>query len=592
MTVLASLASLHERLAAEGAAPPFGFSRENVSFCIVLGPTGAVVGVDDLRESVDGTLRPARRLVPRAVRRCGQPLPNFLWDKTAYTLGATGAREAAAKLRAGREHAAFKDLHHRLLDGCGDAGARALLGFLDAWRPGDFGGLPLPEGALDANVAFRLDAGPPLHERPALRRVWLRSLEAGQGAEGVCLATGARAPIARLHSAVKGVAGTQSSGASLISFEKDAFKSFGKERGANAPVSERAAFACAAALNTLLERGSGRRFHLGDTTAVYWAEAPAGGPAAGAAEDLFARLIDPRAEEPAAALEALAAIEANRPPGKAAAGVDEATPLCVLGLAPNAARVSVRFWIRCPIGEIERRVHEHWEDLRLDPPAWRTPPAPWRVLRETALGGKSRNVPPALAGALARAILEGGRYPRPLLAATITRMRKDREVSGRRAAILKACIARDHRLGLEEESVPMGLDENETNQAYRLGRLFALYERLERATAGSGARTVLSGRRFAAASAAPAAVFPLLERDSVRRLARLRRAGKGGLADWFNTLIDAVVDGLDTSLPRSLSLADQGRFTIGYHHQRTAGRDAGAAGPEADPGLHPPGEDE
>ncbi len=573
MTVLASLASLHERLAAEGAAPPFGFSRENISFCIVLGPTGAVAGVDDLREKVDGTLRPARRLVPRAVRRSGQPMPNFLWDKTAYTLGATGAREAAAKLRAEREHAAFKDLHHRLLNGCGDAGARALLGFLDAWRPGDLGGLLLPEDALDANIAFRIDAGPPLHERPALRRVWLRSLEAGQGAEGVCLATGARAPIARLHSAVKGVAGAQSSGASLISFEKDAFKSFGKERGANAPVSERAAFTSATALNTLLERDSSHRFQLGDTTAVFWAAAPAGDPAAAAAE-------------------ALAAIEANRPPGNAAAGIDEATPLCVLGLAPNAARVSVRFWIRCPIGEIERRVHEHWEDLRLDPPAWRAPPAPWRVLRETALGGKSRNVPPALAGALARAILEGGRYPRPLLAATITRMRKDLEVSGRRAAIVKACIARDHRLGLEEEGVPMGLDENETNRAYRLGRLFAVYERLERATAGSGARTALSGRRFAAASSAPAAVFPLLERDSVRRLARLRRAGKGGLAHWFNTLIDAVVDGLDTSLPRSLSLADQGRFAIGYHHQRTAGRDAGAAGPEASPGLHLPGEDE
>ena len=360
----------------------------------------------------------------------------------------------------------------------------------------------------------------------------------------------------------------------MVSFDKDAFKSFGKERGANAPVSERAAFAYAASLNALLEHNSKRRIQIGDATTVFWAEAARDDTRAGAAEDLLSMLVAPPtdAEEIAKVADKLAAIAKGRPLTEVDPAVDKDTQFCVLGLAPNAARVSIRFWHRNTIGELARRIAEHWRDLRLEPAPRGTPPAAWRLLKETAAQGKAQNIPPTLGGALMRAIFGGGRYPRSLLAAVIGRMRADKDVNGLRAAICKACLARDHRLGFEEEDVPVGLSREEANPAYRLGRLFAVYESVQRAALGNNVNATIKDRYFGAASATPASVFPLLERNSVSHLASLRKGDKGGLARWFDGEIDEILAGMDTEFPRSLRLEDQGRFAIGYHHQRKTRR--------------------
>ena len=568
MTILSSLVGLYERLADDGTAPAAGFSRENISYAVVLSPAGEAVDVQDVRDTSTGKPRPSRRDVPRAVKRVGQPLPNFLWDKTTFALGVGNAREPA---RVEREHAAFKDFHRRLLATCEDPGARAFLRFLDRWRAEDFENLRYAEDMRDANVVFRIDGAGflhDLHDRPFVRDIWLNSLE--QGMKGLCLVTGERAAIARLHPSVKGVAGAQPAGASMVSFDKDAFKSFGKERGANAPVSERAAFAYTAALNTLLERDSRRRIRIGDATTVFWAEAAGDEAHAAAAEDLFSVLAEPPTDDEETAKVAgwLAAVDK----GKLPAEVDPDTRFCVLGLAPNAARVSIRFWHRNLIGEFARRISEHWSDLRLEPAPWRTPPAAWSLLRETAAQGKAQNIPPTLGGALMRAILGGGPYPRSLLAAVVGRMRADKHVTGRRAAICKACLARDHRLGLGEEDVPVGLSREEANPAYRLGRLFAVYEKVQQAALGRNVNATIKDRYFGAASATPASVFPLLERNSMHHLATLRKGDKGGLAHWFDREIDEILAGMGAEFPRSLRLQDQGRFAIGYHHQRETKR--------------------
>ena len=587
MNILHSLTDLYDRLESNGKAPSYGFSRENISFAIVLSPADSLSNVLDLRDTSGKTPRPRRLEVPRPVKRTGQPAPNFLWDKTSFVLGA-GTGESSRVLR---EHAAFKGFHERLLASSNDQGAQALLRFLRGWRVEEYDGLPHAQEMLDTNIVFSLeDEMQFLHQRSSVKQIWLGHLAAEQGASGLCLVTGEQASIARLHPSVKGVAGAQGSGASIVSFDKDAFKSFGKERGANAPVSERAAFAYTTSLNTLLERGSRQRIRIGDATTLFWADASGNEAKAREAEDLFSILFsDPPTDEQEAAevSDKLSAIANGRPLAEVEPEVDEDTRFFVLGLAPNAARLSIRFWYEDSIGTISRRIGEHWRDLHLEPTPWRTPPAARRLLYEAAAQRKAENIPPTLTGALMRAILSGGRYPRSLLAAVITRIRTDKEITGLRAAICKASLVRDHRLGFEEEDVPVSLNPDETNPAYRLGRLFAVYENVQREALGKNLNTTIKDRFFASASATPASVFPLLVRNASHHIASLRKGDKGGLAHWFEKEIDSIFSGVASTFPRSLRLEDQGRFAIGYHHQRATKRGVPKSeGDRIDAGTH------
>ena len=302
MSILHSLTGLYDRLESSGKSPSYGFSRENISYAIVLSPEGSLSDVLDLRDTSGRMPRPRRLEVPRAVKRTGQPAPNFLWDKTSFVLGA-GTNEFSRVLR---EHTAFKDFHERLLVSSGDEGARALLRFLKGWRVEAYHDLPHALEMLDTNIVFSLEEEMQfLHKRSSVTQIWLDHLASEQGASGLCLVTGEQTSIARLHPSVKGVAGAQGSGASIVSFDKDAFKSFGKERGANAPVSERAAFAYTTSLNTLLERGSRQRIRIGDATTLFWADASGNEAKASAAEGFFLDFLSgpPTDEEEAAQIQ-------------------------------------------------------------------------------------------------------------------------------------------------------------------------------------------------------------------------------------------------------------------------------------------------
>lgn len=577
MSILQALVGHYDRLLANDEAPEYGYSLDDVSFGIVLSRQGEVVDVLDLRDMSGRTPRPSRRLVPRRAIRTVNVVSNFLWDNTAYVLGVKVDRNLKVPIRAQRgEHADFRQLHLRLLAGTDDSGLKALLAFLEKWNVENFGDLPHANDILDTNIVFRVDGEQRfIHERPAARRVWQDYLAEQGQAEGRCLVTGELGPVQRLHPKVKGVKGAQSSGASLVSFNLDAFESFGQPQGNNAPVSEQAAFAYTTTLNTLLARTSSQNIQIGDATTVFWAEAAGDEAEAEAAEDLFSILAEPEiptdAEEAVRVADKLTAVADGRPLTDVQPEVNEDTRFFVLGLAPNAARLSVRFWYEDSIGSIARRIGEHWRDIRLEPSPWSTPPAVWRLLLETAAQRRAANIPPALGGDLMRAILAGSRYPRSLFAALVARMRADKDINGRRVAICKGCLARDYRLGFEEEDVPMSLNPDEKNVAYRLGRLFAVYEGVQRAAMGN-VNTTIKDRYFGAASATPASVFPLLERNSANHLASLRKSEKGGLAYWFDQEIDSIFGGLDTDFPRSLRLEEQGRFAIGYHHQRATRR--------------------
>ncbi len=581
--ILSALNAYYERLRERDAVPPPGYSAENISYALILDRGGHLVDIQDIRNTSGKRPQPLRLFVPQSETRTSGVKSLFLWDKTSYALGVSTKAGENDKLRTRTkaEHDAFKELHRMWLGDSDDAGLASMLAFLEKWQPAQFTSPLFPEDMLDANVVFRLDGEQQfIHDRPAARALQAKRLASADSPEELCLVTGSRAPTARLHFVIKGVDGAQSSGAHIISFNKDAFTSYGKSQGANAPVSERAAFAYATALNHLLRRDEQNRQRLraGDTTMVFWAQAP-DPRAAEAAESLFAALAEssPSDEQEAkrlhTALESAANGRAVRDFGP---GLHENTRFFVLGLAPNASRLSVRFWFENNFGYFIERLAQHHADLSLEPPPWKTLPALWRLLHATAAQGKTENIPPQLAGEMMRAILTGAPYPSSLLAIVVMRMRADNhgankdDYIGIRAALCKAVLTRRARLGTtgnREEDIPVSLDKQSQHPGYRLGRLFAALEHAQQSALGRKVNATIRDRYYGAASATPASVFPMLLRNTTHHLSRLRKDGKGGLATVIERDMAEIIDGLDARFPRSLRMEDQGRFAIGYYHQ-------------------------
>ncbi|MBB3773644.1 CRISPR-associated protein Csd1 [Angulomicrobium tetraedrale] len=580
MTILQSLDRYYERMAARGEAEPPGFSREKIGFAIELSPDGVPVAVIDLRAASGKKLVPQLLSVPAAVKRTAGILPNLLWDKSAYVLG----RTAGEGKRTAQEHAAFKATHLDLLEGESDPSLLAVRRFLESWMPERFDAPPFHADMLDANIVFRLQGETRfVHEREAAR-ARLGARLGGEGRRVACLVSGRPGIAQRLHPSIKGVNGAQSSGAALVSFNLDAFTSYGKEQGDNAPTSEEAAFRYGAALNGMLERSSRNRLArgIGDATVVFWADtsAIADEAAAQAAENWFAVMIDPPddASEAKKVRDRLEDLVQGRPIDSLDELKEKKIRFHVLGLAPNAARLSVRYWLSDEFGTFVHRLAEHYRDLAIEPTPWgeRPPSIAWLLMKTTAMQEKFDNIPPLLAGEVTRAVLEGTRYPRSLLANAIMRLRAGGDpATGWHAAIIRAVLAREFRVRRPDphapashdrakEELPVSLQRENSDPAYQLGRLFAAYETAQRMALGKVNATIRD-RYFGAASATPARVFPILMRGVQNHLGKLRKGGKGA---WLEREIEEITNRLEDYLPRSLPLEAQGRFVLGYYHQR------------------------
>lgn len=608
MTILAALNRQYDRLADRGEAPPYGYSTEGIGFCLVLRPDGSVARLVDLRDASQKKRPPAPLAVPASFKRPGvTPRAFFLWDNSKFVLGLGHDKDGTTLLSYPQHQAAFRDRHVAALSGGDDPGLLALLAFVQGWRPEHFPDDPLWRDMLDQNIVFALAddfaSRRFIHDRPAARLLWQRELAAAAGDARMCLVTGETAPVARLHPAIKGVWGAQSSGASLVSFNLDAFGSYGKEQGANAPVSEAAAFGYGTALNILLGRGSRQRVQVGDASVVFWADASRVGEARAAraealAGGLLTRYADDDEEEDAAPgdgqeaarlRDTLDQVAQGRPLAELAPDLDPATRFYILALAPNAARLSVRFWLETSLGPFVDALAWHWRDLRLDPPAWKGGrPGVQALLRQTAVQDKPENIPAHLGGEVLRAILTGGRYPRSLLSLVLQRIRADGDIRPARVALCKACLVRDLRLKkppltCSTEDPYVSLDRAIQDPAYRLGRLFAVLESIQYSALGR-VNASIRDRYFGAASATPASVFPLLLRGANHHLSVLRKdARTRGLASWFEGQIAEILDALRPDLPRHFGLEDQGRFVVGYYHQRAdRTRNATPASPSAE----------
>ena len=600
--ILSALNTYYDRLAEQGNTElaPYGFSQEKISYALVINPKGELVDVVNLMDTSGKKPRPSVRLVPQPPKRAVNIAPCFLWDKTGYVLGVTAGETEKEQERTRKTHEAFKAYHHEWVGDSDDEGLVALLAFLDQWLPeGETRQKLITEEMLDSNLVFQLEGDVQrfIHERPAAKTIRAKQLASAGGEEQMCLVTGDMSPAVALHPSIKGVNGAQSSGASLVSFNLDAFTSHHKKQGMNSPVSDKAAFAYGTALNYLLRRSDDnrQRVNIGDTTVVFWAESGTAQQAQ-AAEAMFAGIfssppvIDKRKSSATAdesehrkLASAFSQLAQGKPLQEIGADLKPDTKIYVLGLAPNAARLSVRFWETSTLDQFAKRLAQHYQDMLMEPLPWKTEPSIWRLINETVphrTGAKPKqdDASPHLAGELARAILTGQRYPHSLLANLVMRFRADGDISSLRVALCKAVLVRKERLTHSTSIQPteeshhkelfVSLDIENQDPGYLLGRLFAVLESVQRASMGTLVNATIRDRYYGAASATPASVFPLLLRNAQNHLGKVRK-NKPGLAINLEKQLTEIIDKLGISFAKSLGLEAQGRFAIGYYHQRS-----------------------
>lgn len=564
--ILQALTRYYEDLLTQGEIARPGWAVAKVSWALELGEGGSLLGLFHLQKEVPRgkktTLVPQELLVPQPVKRSSGVAANFLCDTSSYLLGADAKGKPA---RAAECFAAAAALHRQLLAGAQSAAARAILAFFDRWNPAEAPEHPAlkqdwPEICKGGNLIFWYD-GQPVTEEPEIRDRWqqAQSQTPADTTEGLCLVTGSRVPLARLHPNIKGVAGAQSSGAALVSFNAPAFCSYGHEQGTNAPTGEYAAFAYTTALNHLLaDREHIRR--VGDTTLVCWA---AGGQSA--YQDFLMDAFYDDAPTEQDIRNTLFRLAEGLPVEWQDQRLDPDTRFYILGLAPNAARLSVRFFWQNSFGTLARNITRHYERLEIVRPAYdnfHTLPL-WRLVRETVnLNARSPEPSPRLAGDLLLAVLNDAPYPATLLDGVTLRIRADKQITRGRAAILKAWYLRNSQDEQLKEVMTVELNEQSNYLPYVLGRLFSVLEAVQQ-RANPNINTTIKDRYFNSASATPATVFPLLLNLAQKHLAKL----DGGLATYYNKRITELNTRITQTLPARLTLPEQSAFQIGYYHE-------------------------
>nr|WP_321467219.1 type I-C CRISPR-associated protein Cas8c/Csd1 [uncultured Desulfobulbus sp.] len=573
--ILQALASYYERLATEGGVAPYGFKRIEIPFFIVLNMQGDFLGLQDTRILSGRKMVAQSYFVPEERGRSGSKswqTANFLWDHYGYVLGWPKSENEKDKEMSKKQHETFVLETERIAAKCPeDKAVEAVCRFLSAGNFNDvFNHSCWNDCAKLAgcNLTFQIE-GQLVCQRDSIKALISKGQivkDEDEGSdflpelEGFCLVTGETGPIARLHPRTP-IAGAKS-GAKIVSFQKNmGFDSYGKLQSYNAPTSKKAAFAYTTALNEMLSKKSRQKLFVGDASTVFWAEKK------NDLEDVFADIFgEPAKENPEQANKAIRILyeapKAGAPPLS-----EDYTTFYVLGLAPNAARIAVRFWHAGTVAETARHILHHFEDCKMV----HGPKQPeylslFRLLVSTALQGKSENIPPNLAGDFMKAILAGTPYPQTILSAVIRRCRAEREVTYPRAALLKAVLARAARFYHQsEQEVGMALDAGNSNIGYRLGRLFATLEKIQE-EASPGINATIRDRFYGAASGTPVTAFPHLMKLKNHHLAKLDNRGRGvNLEKVIGEIMGGIVD-----FPTHLSLQDQGRFAVGYYHQRQA----------------------
>ena len=567
--ILQALVSYYETLAARGELPQPGWAPVKVSYVLNLDDQGDITTVVCIKEEVTRgkkkALVPQTIQLPAPVKRTVGVTANFLCDNSSYILGADKKGKPKRSLECFQ---ACKTLHETLLVSVEEPAARALLSFFDHWQPEKltehpaFAHQDMEDLLASANLIFRY-RGRYLHEIPAIRQAWQDYYNNSQDSQQFpCLVTGKLAPVAQLHPSIKGIYGAQSSGASLVSFNAPAFCSYDREQGLNAPTSQYAAFAYGAALNYLIATQNTR---VGDVTLLFWAES---------GEEAYADALkrfgfgggdedDQYKEEDLKGLmESLAEGADVEWDGTR---IDPNMTFYILGISPNAARLSVRFFLRNSFGQFIRSVKAHYDRLEIVRPSFDpfdNIPV-WRMLKET-VNPNSREKKPAadMAGDTLRTILTNTPYPATLLNGVTLRIRSDREMNRTRAAILKAYYLKNRNPFVPEEVLTVSLNQDSNHEAYVLGRLFSVLEAIQ-SDANPGINATIRDKYFSSASATPGVVFPTLVNLAQKHLRKLDEGKK----IFYDKQLTELMSKLRETYPNRTNLPQQGAFQLGYYHQ-------------------------
>lgn len=560
--ILQALTRYYEDLLSRGEIAAPGWAPAKISFALCLNENGELTQIvptmDEVSKGKKTVFQPQLITLPAAVKRTVSIAANFLWDNSAYLLGIDQKGDPERSLKC---FAAAAKLHHAVLDSVDSPNARAILAFFDTWEPEHAAEHPalirqLDDVTVGGNLVFRVD-GHKVEKDTAICEAWQRYRDGGEsGVKMQCLVTGKEDEIAAVHPSVKGVRDAQSSGAALVSFNAPAFCSYGREQNYNAPVGKYAAFAYTAALNHLLA-DSDHVQHIGDTTVVCWAEG---------AEDIYQSF-------------GMAALFGGEVPGlsdndlRAALkrlanglpcddlGVDPNRPFYILGLAPNAARLSVRFFLRDSFGKLMENVNAHYARLEIAGAKYSILPL-WALLNATVRDSKKQVPSPVVSGATVRAVFSGTPYPVSLMEAVLLRIRAERDITWGKAAIIKSYYLKNPHEDCPKEVLTVSLNEASTNPAYTLGRLFSVYEAVQQA-ANPGINATIKDKYFNSAAAMPASIFPVLNNLCQKHLRKLDARQRV----YYDKQIMKLKGVLNENYPARMTLAQQGSFDLGYYHQ-------------------------
>lgn len=590
--ILSALVHLYEELCKQGKIQTEGWGIAKVTHRILLDKEGHLCGIISARKKVQKGKKeievPSEMCVPLPVTRSSGVKANFLCDNSSYFLAIDDKGNVQRTIQCFEE---AKKLHHRVLEHCHSPVAKAILHFFDTWGSDKAGkDSSIQENLEDIiagrNFVFQVD-GVDAIEDEEIRRSWENFQGTSQAGKdsisltGQCLITGAEnQKIALLHPKIKGVHGAKTMDRNLVSFNEPSFCSYGKDKkqGENSPISEHAAFAYGTALNQLLADQRHTQV-IGDTTIVYWSE-----HGISACQDFMMSFLGNNAGIDDHTLDTIVTHMRNGlPVDLEGVEISPDEPFYILGLSPNAGRISVRLFLRNTFSKLVTNLSLHQERMKLEGPSWEKQNIPlWKTLKATVNpNGKEQAASPLLSGSLFRAVLQDTKYPASAFQNILIRIFADQDkaadggrsavekISYTKAAFIKAYLLKNGKEHWEGK-LQMALNENCNDVSYVLGRMFSLLENIQQG-ANPGINTTIKERYFNSACATPASVFPILLKLANTHLSKL----DGGKAVYFKKKMGALMDKImmpdeGIPFPARLTLEEQGAFILGYYQETQA----------------------
>ena len=586
--LISALCEYYDDLARDGKVVPEGYSEQTVDFLVALAPNGKIESIIDWRLTEQVPMKSGKMkerktsrtvLLPKRTEKPGIDF-NFIEHRPLYIFGLNfdsgNLTPDDHTDKAKKSHALFREKTLIELKGLDSPVINAFREFVSGWNPETETENPallsLGKAYSTGKYAFCLGGHPDvlLHEDSQIKSAWQSFREKTNATpENLtqCAVTGEKLSVARIHNKIKGVVGGQASGTVLVGFKTTAGCSYGNEQSFNSNISENAMKKYTYALNTLLADRRHKQL-LDDITVVYWA---VGGEKHEKYVDCLSYCLfgdDDKTDKDEAEKMLHSLAEKSRE-GTVSANtlasfdeIDENVTFYILGIKPNASRLSVKFFYRQKCGDLFKAIAQHQTDIQIGKD-FRPIPL-WRLKNELKSPKSSKeNIDASLLTAIFKSVIYGTPYPGYLLSGMMTRVKTDRTMNDVRAGVIKACINRKARVRGQKEELQLALDTQNTNQAYLCGRLFAVLEHIQQAAATAKLNRTIKDAYFSSAASKPALVFPKLLMLSQNHIKKLNEKN----TVFYNKLITEIVDKLNGEFPNTLMLDDQGRFMIGYYHQ-------------------------